>query len=312
MIDTQPAERLASKRAHRPLLSLGTRDRLFGVALLLPAFVALGLVVGYPLYYSIRLSFYEQILTKPAAVLPFVGLRNYETVLRDGLFLQTWANTFVYVFVSTFLAFIIGFGLALLLNRPLLGRAAFRSLFLVPWLVPSVAASLLWQLLLSPNYGGVNLALLELGILKDMPAWFGSMQLAMPSVIAVNVWRTFPFMMVMLLAALQTVPIDLIEAARIDGAGRLQVLRYVVVPYIRGIITIVTLVSVIWNFQQFTVIWVPTKGGPANATTTLAIQLYKTAFEAFDFGRAAAMGTLWLVFLVVFSVVYVRLLGGRD
>jgi multiple sugar transport system permease protein len=295
-----------------PHMSYKTKDRILGICLLIPAFVVIGLVVGFPLFYSIRLSFYEKILTQPKEILPFVGFNNYLAVIKDPVFQESWVNTFVYVFVSALAAFLIGFSLALLLNRPMLGRAAFRSLFLVPWLVPSVAAALLWQLLLSPNYGGVNLALQQLGLLNELPAWFGSMRLAMPSVILINVWRTFPFMMVMLLAGLQTVPLELVDAAKIDGANYIKLLQYVIIPYIRTIITIVTLVSIIWNFQQFTIIWVPTKGGPANATTTLAIELYKTAFESFDFGKSTAMGTLWLLFLIVFSALYVRIFAGKE
>jgi multiple sugar transport system permease protein len=151
-----------------------------------------------------------------------------------------------------------------------------------------------------------------LGIIDEMLDWYTSPRLALPALMAVNIWRSFPYMMVMLLAGLQTVPDELYDAAKIDGAGWLGRLRYITLPSMRGITTIVTLVSIIWNFQQFTTIYIPTKGGPATVTTTLAINLYKTAFYAFDHGKAAAMGTLWLLFLLVFSAVYLRVLSGRE
>jgi multiple sugar transport system permease protein len=154
--------------------------------------------------------------------------------------------------------------------------------------------------------------LFQLGIIDEMLDWYTSPRLALPAILAVNIWRSFPYMLVMLLAGLKTISHELYEAADIDGAGWVGKLRYITIPSIRGIIGIVTLVSIIWNFQQFTTIYIPTKGGPATATTTLAINLYKTAFYGFDHGKAATMGTLWLLFLLGFSALYLRVFTRRE
>jgi multiple sugar transport system permease protein len=289
-----------------------TRERILAIALLLPAFIVMILVVGYPLVYSIRLSFFEKILTSPKDVPPFIGLQNYINVIRDPLYLESWLLTFKYVFISTAISFLIGFGLALLLNRPMRGGAFITSLFLIPWLVPSTVTATLSRLLFSPQFGGLNLVLFQLGIINEMYDWYTSPSLALPAILAVNIWRSFPYMMVMLLAGLKTISHELYEAADIDGAGWFGRLRYITLPSIRGIIAIVTLVSIIWNFQQFSTIYIPTKGGPATATTTLAINLYKTAFYGFDHGKAATMGTLWLLFLLGFSALYLRIFSERD
>jgi multiple sugar transport system permease protein len=307
---TPMSERISSKVSKR--FSYKIREKILAIALILPAFIVIGLVVGYPLVYTIRLSFFEKILTQPKDVAPFVGLRNYIAVIGNPGYRESWILSFKYVFISTALSFLIGFALALLLNRRLKGRAFIRSLFLVPWLVPSTVTATLSRLLYSPQFGGINLVLFQLGIIDEMLDWYTSPRLALPALMAVNIWRSFPYMMVMLLAGLQTVPDELYDAAKIDGAGWLGRLRYITLPSMRGITTIVTLVSIIWNFQQFTTIYIPTKGGPATVTTTLAINLYKTAFYAFDHGKAAAMGTLWLLFLLVFSAVYLRVLSGRE
>jgi multiple sugar transport system permease protein len=272
----------------------------------------MALVVGYPIVYSIYLSFFEKILVLPKPTPPFVGIQNYINVIKDPLVLESTLLSFRYVFISTAVAFLIGFALALLLNRPLRGRPFIRSLFLITWLIPSTVTATVSRLLFSPQFGGINLLLNQLGIIDRMLDWYTSPDLALPAVMAVNIWRSFPYMMVMLLAGLQTVPDELYDAAKVDGAGWFGRLRYVTLPSMRGIITIVTLISIIWNFQQFTTIYIPTKGGPSTATTTLAVNLYKTAFYAFDHGKAAAMGTLWLIFLLVFSALYLRAVGGRN
>jgi multiple sugar transport system permease protein len=308
--DSRPTGQPAAqqKGAH---WSHSTSEKLLAIALLLPAASVMALVVGYPIVYSIYLSFFEKILTLPKPTPPFVGLQNYINVIKDPLVLESTLLSFRYVFISTAVSFLIGFALALLLNRPLRGRPFIRSLFLITWLIPSTVTATVSRLLFSPQFGAINLLLNQLGIIDRMLDWYTSPDLALPAVMAVNIWRSFPYMMVMLLAGLQTVPDELYDAAKVDGAGWLGRLRYVTLPSMRGIITIVTLISIIWNFQQFTTIYIPTKGGPSTATTTLAINLYKTAFYAFDHGKAAAMGTLWLISLLAFSALYLRAVGGR-
>lgn len=309
---TSARERFALKLNLGDRIPYKTGEKILAIALLLPAFIVMIFVVGYPLVYSIRLSFFERILTQPKDIAPFIGLQNYIAVINNPGYRESWVLSFQYVFISTAISFIIGFGLALILNRPMRGRTFIISLFLIPWLVPSTVTATLSRLLFSPQFGGINLVLFQLGIIDEMLDWYTSPSLALPAILAVNIWRSFPYMLVMLLAGLKTISHELYEAADIDGAGWVGKLRYITIPSIRGIIGIVTLVSIIWNFQQFTTIYIPTKGGPSTATTTLAINLYKTAFYGFDHGKAATMGTLWLLFLLGFSALYLRVFTRRD
>jgi multiple sugar transport system permease protein len=309
---TSARERFALKLNLGDRIPYKTGEKILAIALLLPAFIVMIFVVGYPLVYSIRLSFFERILTQPKDIAPFIGLQNYIAVINNPGYRESWGLSFKYVFISTAISFIIGFGLALILNRPMRGRTFIISLFLIPWLIPSTVTATLSRLLFSPQFGGINLALFQLGIIDEMLDWYTSPSLALPAILAVNIWRSFPYMLVMLLAGLKTISHELYEAADIDGAGWLGKLRYITIPSIRGIIGIVTLVSIIWNFQQFTTIYIPTKGGPSTATTTLAINLYKTAFYSFDHGKAATMGTLWLLFLLGFSALYLRVFTRRE
>jgi multiple sugar transport system permease protein len=307
MVTGQPAPRRVGIH-----WSHSTSEKVLAIVLILPSAFVMALVVGYPIAYSVYLSFFEKILTMPKPTPPFVGFQNYISVIKDPAVLESLLLTFRYVFISTGISFLIGFGLALLLNRPLKGRPFIRSLFLITWLIPSTVTATVSRLLFSPQFGGINLVLNQLGIIDRMLDWYTSPDLALPALMAVNIWRSFPYMMVMLLAGLQTVPDELYDAAKVDGAGWFGNLRYVTLPSMRGIITIVTLISIIWNFQQFTTIYIPTKGGPSTATTTLTVHLYKTAFYAFDHGKASAMGTLWLIFLLLFSAAYLRVIGGRS
>lgn len=204
----------------------------------------------------------------------------------------------------------VGFLTALVLNQDLAQRNLFRGLLLMPWIVPTVVAALLWKWIFNQQYGIFNYVLHSLGLISSFKAWIGDPSLALFSVTLANIWKGFPFHMIVLLAALQTIPPEIVEAAIIDGATALQRFRYVVLPYLRYIIMIDLLISIIWTFQSFTTIWTMTEGGPVTATTTLAISIYRTAFQAFDIGMGAAIGTIWLVAMLIFSVAFVRLFGG--
>jgi len=238
---------------------------------------------------------------------PFIKVR-----FADKLFWESLGHTLVYAFGVMIISFVIGFALALLLNRKIRFRGIFRTLFFIPWVVPSVVISLLGMWMFNQSYGVINYLLQALGLIKEFLPWLQRTNLAMWTVIIVTVWKTFPFMMIMLLSGLQTIPREQVEAALIDGANRLQVFRHVTLPNLQEIIMIVTLLDIIWEFQDFTFIWILTKGGPVNATTTWPIYVYRTAFKTYEVGYASAIGTLWLIALAIFSVFYVRIVGARE
>lgn len=286
----------------------GLSETRFAILLLLPALVLFTLVILYPLVNSLYLGLTDRSLIYPGG--GFVGLRNVRAVLGDE-FLPMLVNTLTFTVGATVLPFVIGFALALVLNTGIRGQGLLRGAFLFPWLVPGVVVSFLWLWIFDANYGVLNGALRVAGLVQDNVNWLGSGTLAMAAVVIAKTWNSFPWMTVMLLAALQTVPRDLYEAAALDGAGRWQTFRRVTIPQLRGIIFIVLLLEVIWNFQQFEIIYVMTGGGPAGATTTFSVALYQEAFEAFDLGRAGAIGILWMALLSILVFVYVRY-GERE
>lgn len=284
----------------------------FSLVLLTPALIILAFTVLYPLLRGIYLSFQAYSLVNLAAGTRFVGLRNFQTLLGSPAYRTVWATTLTFVAASVGGQFVLGFLTALVLNQDLKQRNLFRGLLLMPWVVPTVVASLLWKWIYNQQYGIFNYVLHVLGVIPDFRPWIGDPSLALFSVTLANVWKGFPFHMIVLLAALQTIPHEIVEAAVIDGASVLQRFRYITLPSLRYIIMIDLLISIIWTFQNFTLIWTMTEGGPVTATTTLAISIYRTAFQSFDMGLGAAIGTIWLVALVVFSVLFVRIVGGAT
>lgn len=258
-------------------------------------------VVAYPLVTALVTAFFKQSLIVPGR--EFVGLQNIIDVLQ-GDFLQLLQQTLVFTVGTTLAPFVIGFGLALALNTRIRGAKVMRGLMLIPWLVPGVVVSFLWMWIFNANYGVMNAILEPFGI--DPQAWLAQPGSAMFAVIIAKTWQSFPWMMVMLLAGLQTVPKELHEAAEMDGAGTIRRFFSITVPQLKGIIGLVLLLEFIWNFQHFDIIYVLTGGGPAGSTQTFATSVYETAFHGFDLGHAGALGLLWLVLLMGVVVVYIR------
>jgi multiple sugar transport system permease protein len=283
-------------------------DTQFAIALALPAMALFTLVILYPLANSMYLGLLEKSLVFPGE--RFVGFQNIQRVLAND-FVPLLQTTLVFTIGATIFPFIIGLTLALVLNSSIRGQGIWRGLFLLPWLIPGVVVSFLWLWIFNANYGVLNGALRIAGIISENINWVGTPATAMIAVIIAKTWQSFPWMAIMLLAGLQTIPRELVEAAAMDGAGRWQVFWNVTIPQLRGIISSVLLLEVIWNFQHLEMIYVMTTGGPAKATTTFAISVYDTAFHALDLGRAGAIGILWMVLLAGLVAVYLRL-GARD
>nr|BFE62202.1 sugar ABC transporter permease [Dactylosporangium thailandense] len=282
----------------------GLKDRTFGLLLTLPALALLGAVVLYPLIGALSTSMFKQSLVLPGR--SFVGLDNFSAVLHQN-FWPVLGHTIVFTVGSTVVPVVVGLALALALNTRLRGRAVLRGLFLMPWVIPGVVVSFIWLWIFNANYGLLNGLLTTLHLTDEPITWLGQPGTAMAAIIVAKSWASFPWIMVMLLAGLQTVPSALHEAAALDGAGAVARFWHVTLPHLRGILGIVVLLEVIWNVQHFDMIYVLTGGGPAGSTTTFAVAVYDTAFKAFDLGNASALGALWLVLILVLTVVYVRL-----
>lgn len=287
----------------QPTSKLKLKDSVTAILLVLPAITLLFVIIIYPLFNSMYIGFLDKSLVYGGD--DFVGLKNIQAVLK-GDFLLILSNTLVFAVAATILPFLLGFAVALLLNAPILGKGILRGAFLLPWLVPSVIASFLWLWIFNANYGVLNGFLRNLGLIEQNVNWLSSAQSAFMAVLIAKTWQTFPWIAIMILAGLQTISAELLEAAALDGANRIQRFFHITLPHLQSVIGVVLLLSLIWNFQHFETIYVMTRGGPAKATTTFAVAVYQTAFQAFDLGKAGALGILWMVLLSLVVFVYLR------
>ncbi|WP_202107201.1 carbohydrate ABC transporter permease [Agromyces seonyuensis] len=299
MTTTAPSSQLSTTSNKPKRLS----DGVFAFLLVLPGLALLLAVVVYPLITALVTAFFKQSLVLPGR--EFVGFQNIIDVLTGEFSRLLW-QTLVFTIGTTLFPFVIGFALALALNTRIRGAKVLRGLMLIPWLVPGVVVSFLWMWIFNANYGVMNALLEGIGLIDQPQAWLAQPATAMGAVILAKTWQSFPWMMVMLLAGLQTVPRELHEAAEIDGAGTIRRFFSITVPQLKGIIGLVLLLEFIWNFQHFDIIYVLTGGGPAGSTQTFATAVYETAFHGFDLGHAGAIGLLWMVLLMALVVVYVR------
>ena len=305
------APSLAPVLTHRrPAFSLGRwleRGSVFSWLMVAPPVLFLAALVGYPFFYGIWLS----LLNRPvAAVGTFVGLDNYINAWNDPAFWQVVLNTFVYTAVATVLKMVGGLGLALVMNQNFRFKNLTRALLLLPFIVPTVLSTIAWQWILDPAFSVVNWTLIATGLISPPgPSWLGNPHLAMGSLIVVNVWRGLPFYAITLLAGLQTISPELYEAATIDGAGRWGRFRYVTLPLLKPIIFIVTMFSVIFTFSDFQLIYVLTRGGPANATHVFATYAFDVAMGAGQFGQGASIALSMvppLALIILAMAIYMR------
>ena len=278
-------------------------NSLFALLLIAPAAALLVAVLIYPLLGALINAFFNVSLLSPDR--QFVGADNLIHLL-GGQFWQLLGTTLTFAIPATVAPFVIGLLAALGLNQKMRGRAVVRSLFLFPWVLPGVVVSFLWLWIFDANYGVLNGLLRELGIIHQNIGWLNSGPGAMTALIVARTWASFPWLMVMILAALQSFSSEPYEAARVDGANAWQRFWAITWPGLVPVVTIVTLLEFIWNFQQFDLIYVLTGGGPAGATTTFSLAVYEAAFKGFDLGTAGALGLLWMIILLPVVIVYLR------
>src|SRR5438046_6472696 len=295
----------------RPLLSRRGLVLLTVYRYLLPVVVALGATVLVPILQAIRMSLYRHVLIKPQEY-GFIGLGNYARLLRDEVFWLSLWNSFYWVFGSVSLQFLGGFAAALLLHQTFRGRAVVRTLTLLPWIIPGVVVALIWEYLYQPNYGALNDLLARAGLMTEKVAWLSNPSLAMPAVIATNVWRGVPFFAIMLLAGLQAIPDELYEAARVDCAGELERLWHITMPMLRTIIVVSMVMRIIWSIHSSAMYFVMTSGGPANATQITSTYTLLQAYSNLDFGYAATLSVVLLLIMLAFTLLYLRVTRGVE
>jgi multiple sugar transport system permease protein len=282
--------------------------------LLLPSLLALGVVILYPISQALVLSVHEGNLLKGGALpdRPFVGLRNYATALSLPEFWRSLWVSLVYAVAAVIGSYVIGLGMALLLTTAFRGRAFARVLAIAPWAMPPVVTSIVWLWMFDPQFGVINYILQQIGIISGNLSWLSDPVLALPSVIAVTVWKHVPLAMIVLLAGLQSIPRDLYEAARIDGANWWGEFRHITLPGLRPVSAVIVLMLSLWTFKEFTYVYVLTGGGPGRATETLVLQVYDQAFRNLDFGLASATGVLVMLMCFAFAAIYLPVVYGRE
>ncbi len=241
-----------------------------------------------------------------------ITIDNYATVLSSDQFWTAAGNTAVFCVASISLTVALGTLLALLLNEPFPGRGILRAVMLLPWAIPPVVNGLIWQWLLDGQYGLINAVLVGGGLLAEPQAWLSQTATAMPALILAQVWNHVPFVAVVMLAALQTVPDELYDAARLEGANLLQRFRYVTLPWLSHALLLVLVTQTMVALRTFDIIYVLTGGGPGNATTVIAWLTYVTTFNLTDFGRGNAYAYIIALITMGLSLLYIRILWKRG
>ena len=275
----------------------GWRRHATGYAFAGPALLILGAFLLYPIGYSLWLSFYEWSGYTPKWG-AFVGLGNYLALARDEVFWRAALNSIVFVTVRTPLEIGLGFGLALLLHRKIVGRSLLRTLFFVPVVMSLIVVTIIFQRIYEANTGLLNTFLTAVGLGALAHPWLGDPSTALLAVIAVSVWKNVGFSLVILLAGLQGLPQDVVEAARVDGANAWQLTLRITLPLMRPIIALTALLSIIGGLKVFDLVFIMTRGGPTYSTEVLATMLYRQAFELNEMGAASAIAVI-LVALVL-------------
>jgi len=285
-----------------------TSETLLGYILMIPSVVWILGIILYPLAFNLWVSLHRMSMLE--ANPPFVGLANYLAVLSAPEFWESMRLTCVWTFGSLMVIVPAGLAIALLLNQDFRGAKVVRTWVLLPWMFPVIVITLMWRWILDPVLGVLNFFLVQTGLTAS-PIFFLDASRAMWTVILVNSWRWIPFMTVMLLAALQTVPLEILEASRVDGASAWSRFRWITLPHISPMLSVTTFMLSMWLFNMFPPIWLMTQGGPGGATLILPVKIYIEGFQVFRMSSGATLSVVLLIFLGILMALYFRLSGER-
>ena len=295
------AEQALAPVAAKPKVS----NAVFAWLLILPAAIFIAVIVAWPLVETVRLSFTDARLGGEN----YVGVENYQDLLESKKFGQTVVRTFYWMILSVSLKLVLGLAGASLLNAAVPGKAFFRVLVMPPWVIPIAIGMIGWLWLYNGHFGIIAGVLQSIGILDGPYEFLAHKKSAFYSAIVADVWVGTPMVTLFLLAAMQGVNRDLYEAAWVDGAGRWYRFRRITIPQIMPVLVSMALLSAIWTFNSFEIIWILTEGGPRSATTTLIVDTYKTAIGNFKFGEGAARAVIIVILLATFSLIYLYFLN---
>ena len=289
-------------------LNFLSSDRAVGLIFIAPFVVTALVFMVYPIAEAIRMAFYSYNPLRPDLE-TFVGLSNFTFNFSDPLFWSSFNQATIWTLASILLQTVFGVGIAMLLHRKLFGMAIFRGLLLFPYIVPTVVIALIWRWIFNPEIGVVNYSLLATGIIQEPIYWLSTPTMAMSSTIMLNVWKYTPFVVICVLARLQTVPLELYDAAKVDGAGVFRRFMDVTLPQLREVLIVVIVFRTIWTFNKFEEIYLLTKGGPGTSTFNLAVYSFEQSMASLRLGLGAATGVVMMIMLLIGSVLYLRVAG---
>ena len=278
---------------------------------IIPTLIFVSFLVFYPTIKGVIMSFQNYTIFtfwNPK----FIGFKNYKDIFSDTDFYQALWNTIIWILGSVSFQFILGFLLALLMWKPFRGRGIYAGLVFYPWALSGFAIGLVWSWLLNGTFGVVNDILLKLHIISNPINFLSDPNWAMFSVIMINVWYGIPFFAIMILAALQSIPDSIIESAKIDGAGPIKRLFFIIIPYIKPVILSTLLLRVIWVMNFPDIIYGTTRGGPAGATNILSVYMINTVFYENNYSKAAATGVIVLAILLAYTIMYMRITSYKE
>lgn len=276
--------------------------------LILPSFLTILLIAVYPIFHCFYLSLHKIDLKLPQLGQIFVGMRNYDHLVGDGRMWRALSNTFLLTGGSVALELVLGLGIALVMHRKFRGTGLFRTSVLIPWAVPTVVAGMMWAWIYNDQYGVLNHLLTSFGAIDGYIAWLGTKNTAMFSLIFADVWKTTPFMALLLLAGLQMIPEEVREAAKVDGAGALVRFFRITLPLLSPTILVALLFRTMDAFRIFDLVFVLTHGGPGNSTETMSLYAYKYLFSYLEFGYGSALAVVTFLWVGMISTVYILLI----
>ena len=278
-----------------------TRDRLlFGYSLIAPAILYMFLLVGVPFFFSLYLSLSDATVGTPVA--RFVGLQNFIAVFNDSTFRLALRNTIMFTVIAGIFKIALGTSMAFLLMQEVKGRKLIRSLIVLPWTLPVAISALAWKWMFDPQFSAINYVGVHLGIIHGWPNWIGEPGLAAAAVIAVNVWRGFPFAAIVLMAGFSAVPLELLDAGKVDGANFFVRYRYIVLPVIAPILFVGLLFDTVFTLSDLSIIYLLTFGGPMGTTEILPTRAFEIGIQAGALGRGAAIALV--LFPILLPAVY--------
>ena len=285
-----------------------------GYLLVVPACIAIFLVSIYPMLYGISLAFQNYTLTKANSddFRTFAGLKNFIEIFKQSEYIQACQNTLFWTLTNVIVQVVLAVLIALALNRKIKGRGFFRTTALIPWAVPSVIAALTFRFLYDANVGIINAVLKKLGILADGISWLGNLETARWAVVIESIWKGTPFVMIFVLAALQSVPHEMYESARVDGAGGVKTFFKITLPMIKETLGIATILTTIGTINNFNAVRLMTQSGPLGSTEIMFTYAYRRAFSAHNFGQAAAISVIMFIIIALCTFVYTKLIGEEE